>query len=197
MSDEPWPPLLRWPDEPLTDGVVVLDRLTFDDVDRVVFGCTDDVSQRWLPLPSPYTDAEARSFIGSRDSAADEGKELTFAVRDAVDHTLVGAMGITVRGHRWEVEIGYWTTPDRRGRGWTARAVRLLAAYALHTMPVRRVEILAALGNSSSLRVAERAGATYEGVRRSGMPSPDVEEDAAVYSFVTGDLPALDADLST
>ena len=187
MSDTPWPPPLQWPPEPLTDGVVVLSRLTFADIDRVVLGCTDPSSQQWLPLPAPYTPEAARAFIGSRDHAADSGNELTFGVRGAEDGVLAGAIGLSQRGYRREADIGYWTAPDRRGRGWTARAVRLLAFYALSTMPLRRIEIMAAVGNRHSRGVAEGARAMFEGVRRNGMPTPD-EGDAAVYSLILTDF---------
>ena len=187
MSDAPWPPPLRWPAEPLTDGVVLLDRLTQDDVARVVVGCTDESSQRWLPLPSPYGVAEASSFIESRAAAAQAGNELTFAVRGVDDGVLSGAMGLSQRGYRYEADIGYWTAPDRRGRGWTARAVRLVAGYALSTMPLRRIEVLASVDNIHSQGVARGAGATHEGVRRRGMPTPD-EGDAAVFSLIRTDF---------
>ena len=187
MSDTPWPVPLHWPAEPLTDGVVLLDRLTLDDVPRVVLGCTDEASQRWLPLPKPYGEAEASSFIESRETAAQAGNELTFAVRGAADGVLSGAMGLSQRGYRYEADIGYWTAPDRRGRGWTARAVRLVARYALSTMPLRRVEVLASVDNRHSQGVASGAGATYEGVRRRGMPTPD-EGDAAVFSLIRADF---------
>lgn len=187
MSDTPWPPPLRRPDTPLTDGVVLLDEMTFSDVPRVVEACSDPASQRWLPLPSPYTPEDARAFIGSRVPAADNGNELTFAVRGVEDGILAGAIGLSQRGYRHEADIGYWTSPDRRGRGWTARAVRLLAAYALHTMPLRRVEVIAAVENLHSQGVANAAGGVFEGVRRRGMPTPG-DEDAAVFSFIRSDF---------
>lgn len=187
MSDTPWPPPMAWPVEPLTDGVVTLGRLTFADVDRVVFSCTDAATQQWLALPAPYTDADARSFIDSRDQAAALGHELTFAVRGADDGVLAGAIGLSQRGYRHQGDIGYWTAPDRRGRGWTSRAVRLLSRYALTAMPLRRVEIMAAVDNTHSRGVADGAKAVFEGIRRNGMPVPD-EGDAAVYSLLRGDV---------
>lgn len=188
MSDTPWPPPLRWPDAPLTDGVVLLDRLTSADVPRVVLGCADADSQEWLPLPSPYTDAEAEAFVASRENAAASGAELTFAVRDVEQRVLAGVIGLTQRGRRGEGEIGYWTAPDRRGRGWTARGVRLVARYALENMPLRRVEILVAVGNVPSRHVAQTAGAVFEGIRRRGLPAPRDGEDALVFSLVAQDL---------
>lgn len=187
MSETPWPPPLLWPAEPLTDGVVVLSRLTFADIDRVVLGCTDPASQQWLPLPSPYTAESARSFIGSRDHAADAGNELTFGVRGADDGLLAGVIGLSQRGYRGEADIGYWMAPDRRGRGWTARAARLLAFFGLSMLAIRRVEIMAAVDNQHSRGVAEGAGALFEGIRRKGMPTPD-EGDAAVYSLILSDF---------
>jgi RimJ/RimL family protein N-acetyltransferase len=190
MSDTPWPPPLQWPAEPLTDGVVVLSRLTFADTERVVLGCTDPDTQRWLPIPSPYTDEDARAFIGTRDQAADEGIELTFGVRGTADDVLAGAVGLHLRGYRNEGDIGYWTAPDRRGRGWTARATRLLARYALGTLPLRRVEIIAAVENRASRGVAAGSGAVFEGIRRQGMPTAD-DDDAAVYAFIRADFEEL------
>lgn len=172
MSDTSWPPPLQRPDRPLTDGVVVLDELTFADVPRIVVACSDPASQRWLPLPSPYTDADARAFVGSRVPAADSGNELTFAVRGAGDKVLAGAIGLSQRGYRHEADIGYWTAPDRRGRGWTARAVRLLAQYALTTMPLRRVEVIVSIENLHSQAVARRPGRSSRACAGAACPPP-------------------------
>ncbi len=193
MSDRQWPPAaqwpppLDWPSEPLTDGVIVCDRLRMSDVERAVLGCTDPATQRWLPLPSPYGRPDAEAFIRSRGDAAASGEELTFAVRGAGDPTLAGAIGLSQRGRRNEAEIGYWTAPDRRGRGWTARAVRLVATHAMTTLPLRRIEILVAVDNVHSHHVARTAGAHCEGTRRNGLPS-GLRGDAVVYSLVPGDL---------
>lgn len=185
MSDEPWPPPLHWPAEPLTDGVVTLDRMTTADLDRVVLGCSDAHTQRWLPLPSPYGPAEARAFLDGREDAAARGEELTFAFRGG-DDLLAGVIGVSQRGSRGEAAIGYWTVPDRRGRGWTARAVVLLARYMFTTWSPRRIEIIVAPGNTHSAGVAAAAGAVREGIRRNGMP--DGSGDAVIFSLLAADV---------
>jgi RimJ/RimL family protein N-acetyltransferase len=187
MSDGIWPPPLRWPTEPLTDGVVTLDRLGAGDVDRVVLGCSDPDTQRWLPLPSPYGPVEARAFMGSRGDAAARGEELTFAFRGD-DGLLAGVVGLSQRGNRGEAAIGYWTTPDRRGRGLTARAVVLVARYAFANWSLRRIEIIIAPANHRSAAVAAASGATSEGVRRNGMP--DGSGDAIIFSLLAEDVAA-------
>lgn len=185
MSDEPWPLPLHWPDELLTDGVVGLDRMTAADLDRVVLGCSDEQTQRWLPLPSPYGPAEARAFFDGREDAAARGEELTFAFRGD-DGVLAGVIGVSQRGYRGEAAVGYWTVPDRRGRGWTARAVVLLARYVFTTWSPRRIEIIVAPDNARSAGVAAAAGAVREGVRRNGMP--DGSGDAVIFSLLAADV---------
>ena len=188
MSDTPWPPSLTWPPEPLTDGVVLLDRMTAADAPRVALGCADPQSQRWLPLPNPYGEAEALAFMDGREKAAAEGTELTFALRGAQDGLLAGAIGLMLRSRRNEAETGYWLTPDRRGKGMATRAVRLLARFAFANLPLNRIEILVAPGNDASVAVAVAAGATAEGLRRNGLPPPDNPRDALVFSLLPEDV---------
>lgn len=186
MSDGPWPPPLHWPEQPLTDGTVSVDRLRDADLDRIVAGAGDPQTQRWLPLPSPYGPAEAQAFLDGREEAAARGEELTCAFRGADDGLLAGAIGLSQRGARGEAAIGYWAVPDRRGRRWTARAVVLLARYAFDSWSPRRIEILANPGNDHSAAVATTAGAVREGIRRNGMP--DGSGDAVVFSLLATDL---------
>ena len=52
----------------LTTEVVRTDRLTLrpyrqDDVDAVHRACQDPDTQRWLPIPSPYTRDDAVEFV--------------------------------------------------------------------------------------------------------------------------------------
>jgi RimJ/RimL family protein N-acetyltransferase len=66
--------------------------------------------------------------------------------------------------------------------------VRLAARFAFDTLGLHRVEIAAQPENFPSRRVAEKVGATFEGVLRNrifkrGQPYP-----AALYSLIPEDL---------
>lgn len=101
---------------------------------------------------------------------------------------LLGGSGL----HRidWEVrsfEIGYWRRTGHAGRGLVTEAVRGLARMAFDTLQARRVEIRMDELNTSSRRVAERAGFTLEGVLRRDSITPAGEpRDTRVYSRVRG-----------
>lgn len=185
--DSDWPPRpLRWPDQPLTDGPVVLDRMHAGDVAALV-AAIDAQIHRWLPLPQPYTDDDAVAFLGWQDAAAQRGDTLNFALRDQPGGRLAGSIGLHFHGGPGVGEIGYWVAPWARGHGFAALGTRLLARFAFATYPLRRVEVLVEPGNAASRRAAERAGALSEGVRRAALEVRDEPRDAVVYAFARGD----------
>lgn len=106
------------------------------------------------------------------------------------DHegALLGGSGL----HRmnWEVrsfEIGYWRRAGHGQRGIVAEVVCALSRMAFDTLAASRVEIRMDSNNLASRRVAERAGFTFEGVRRQDSVTPTGEpRDTCVYSRVRG-----------
>jgi len=63
-------------------------------------------------------------------------------------------------------------------------AVRAVAAYAFRETDLIRLEIVVAVGNTRSQRVAERSAAVREGVLRSRVLLPTGPVDAVMYSLV-------------
>lgn len=171
------------------DGFV-LRRPALRDVPRVVTACTDDETQRWLPLPNPYGPVEAISFIETRAPTVQrEGTGLISALE--VDGQLAGMVDLMdVNWREQTVEIGYWISPDRRGQGLAGRSAGLLARWALQEQDIKRVEIRAATGNIGSQRAAVAAGFEPEGVLRSAGITPGGRVDLVVFGLTRGDLTA-------
>jgi RimJ/RimL family protein N-acetyltransferase len=191
LSDPSWPPApLPWPDAPLTDGVALLDPMRPDDAEAVITGASDPETIRFLPVPVPYSAADAQEFLDLQRRAAEAGKLLNFAIRRNGDPALVGSIGAQFAGRVGECEVGYWVTPAARGEGLAARGVRLLAGYLVRALPVHRVELLVDPANVASQRVCVAAGCTAEGLRRNASPVPRGEgwEPMLVYSLLPGDL---------
>lgn len=86
-------------------------------------------------------------------------------------------------------EIGYGVHPAYRGRGYATEAVRRLTAWALREGGLRRVELRANLDNLASIRVAEKAGFTREGLLRGGGFENDGPHDVVVFGLLAGDPP--------
>jgi len=84
-------------------------------------------------------------------------------------------------------EVGYGVHPAHRGRGYATEAVRRLTGWALGEGGLRRVELRANIDNFASIRVAEKAGFTREGVLRGAGFEHDGPRDLVVFSRIAGD----------
>ena len=172
----------------LTDGVVLLEPPTDADAEAITRACQDRELARWVPVPQPYTEQDARSFVENLVGPGWEtGGELTWGVREP-DGTLLGMVGL----HRVEhgsAEIGYWLAPWARHRGVMSRAVALVldAAFDPDGLDLLRVTWRATVGNWPSRRVAWRAGFVVEGtVRAEIVHREGVRRDAWVGTVLRG-----------
>jgi RimJ/RimL family protein N-acetyltransferase len=182
--------LLPAPEQPLRDGEVVLRRWRASDVGQLVEACKDPEIPRWTAAPDPYTEDDARSWVRGDPLAKEPpGDRVSFAIADGVnDDLLLGSMSI-MRVERGKLgEIGYWLAPWGRGRGAMTRAVRLLASWAFEEFALRRIELIIAVDNEPSNRVAELAGFTREGVLRQYRENKGVWRDHVMWSLVRGEL---------
>jgi RimJ/RimL family protein N-acetyltransferase len=154
------------PAEPLTDGVVQLRQWRSEDVPALVRAIDGDPEiSAWLELiPQPYGENEARTWIELAGTMWREGTASPFAVLAAGE--VVGGAGVTwIDREHCVGDIGYWIRRDARGRGYTTRAVRLIARWSFAS-GAARLQIRADAENASSIAVAERAGFAREGTMR-------------------------------
>jgi RimJ/RimL family protein N-acetyltransferase len=181
-------PAIPLPSPPLTDGEILLRPWEQRDVPAVTAACQDPEIPRWTVVPHHYTERHARDFISSTAGDISAGRELALAIVDTGDRVL-GALGMS--NFDWlgmTGEIGYWMAPDARRRGVGARATRMLAEWAVRSLGLERVELLAHPDNEASQRLAERAGFTREGVMRKYRRRHGVREDLVMYSLLAEDL---------
>lgn len=161
------------------------------DVQAVHTACQDPAIPRWTSVPSPFGMAQAHDYITRSQEEWRTDTQYRFAVTTKADGTLTGAVSLfrmTLRSAERQAEIGYWTTREQRGNGWTAEAVREVARWALTELGVERLEWLAEVGNSASRGVALKAGFRMEGTLRAKVSLRGVRRDAWIGSLLPGDL---------
>jgi ribosomal-protein-alanine N-acetyltransferase len=61
--------------------------------------------------------------------------------------------------------IGYWVAPEVAGKGITPTAVALVCDYLFNVVGIHRIEIDIRPENLASLRVVEKLGFRYEGLK--------------------------------
>ncbi len=181
-------PAIPLPDPPLTDGEIRLREWEPRDAPAVTVACQDPEIPRWTVVPRGYTERHAREFIDGTAVDLAGGRELALAVVDR-DDRLLGALGMS--NFDWvdlKAEIGYWVAAEARRRGIGARATSLLAEWALTSLGLERLELLAHPENEASQRLAERAGFTREGTLRRYRRRHGVREDLVMFSLLAEDL---------
>ena len=177
---------LAVPDPPLSDGEVALRPFESKDSGWVAAACQDEELHRWLPLPRPYGERDARAYIRRNQREWGEGTRATFAVVESTTGEGLGAIALTI--HRPGLaEVGYWVSAERRRAGVATRAVRLLAGWAFHELHVDRLQLTTHPDNTASQRVAERAGFEREGILRAYHATPQGPRDAVMFSLLPGD----------
>jgi ribosomal-protein-serine acetyltransferase len=180
-----------FPETTLTAGDLTLRPFSQSDADDVVSACQDVETLRWLPLPRPYTRADAEWFIGTfGPTQRDSGEGVVFAIESA--GRLAGA--IDLKRVNWVTkvaEVGYWVAPWARGRGVASGAAQALSLWAIRDHGFERVELFAATGNAGSQRAAEKAGFVREGVARNACSVNGGRMDMVSFSLVPEDLLTL------
>ncbi len=171
----------------LTDGVISLRRPVDADAAPLCAAVLASLPELTPFMPwatAAFDDAAALEWIrGEREP--DEVQYLI--VGD--DGEVAGGCGLNLfnQVNRF-ANLGYWLRSDRTGRGWATRATVLLAHHGLTRLGLERVEIMMAIENEASRRVAERARATFEGTLRHRFLLHGRYHDAHLYSLIRPDL---------
>jgi len=178
------------PDPPLSDGVVTLRPWAEEDAGALVAAIDGDPEiSKWLEMiPQPYGEAEAKAWIAAAQGMWRDGTAATFGVR--ANGEVVAGCGVNWIDREHAVgDIGYWAGRDARGHGYVTRAVQLAARWSFDC-GCERLQLRADAENEPSLRVAERAGFTREGVQRSARYNPRLGRrmDFVVFSLLPGEL---------
>lgn len=145
---------------------------------------------RWLPwCHNNYSIEESKEFIRSRETAAHDGEWYSFAVFERESARFLGGVGLNFFNPVHQMaNLGYWVRTSAAGRGVATNATCAVARFGFEELGLQRIEILAAVGNLASQRVAEKAGAVREGILRKRLLIHGVPQDAVLFSLLAQDL---------
>lgn len=140
---------------------------------------------RWMGwCHAAYRVDDAREWIAAQKELARQALAFEFAVRN-VDGRYLGGCGVNQvnRANRF-ANLGYWVRTSAAGRGVATAAARLVADRVFQQSDLVRLEIVCAVDNVRSQRVAEKLGAVREGILRRRLVTPSGPTDAVMYSLV-------------
>jgi len=105
-----------------------------------------------------------------------------FAITRADSTMFLGRVGLDQISASRTANVGYWVRTGQTRQGIATAAVRLIAQFGFEDLGLLRLELLIAVENPASRRVAEKVSATLEGVLPAG-PRGDGELHNSSYCF--------------
>ncbi len=145
-----------------------------------------DVAQ-WNPAPLVVDLASAAEWC-RRGADWSSGSHATFSILDAATGAFVGNVSIhNIDVEQGTADVGYRIAAGYRNRGVASAGVRAATAFALDDLGLFRVQLLHAVPNVASCRVAEKAGFTLEGTMRLGGAYGDQRHDEHLHARLRGD----------
>ncbi len=152
-----------------TQRLILRPMRTTDAFDMYEYACREDVTEYllWSPHPSVSDTREYLAYIEHRYASCDF---YDWAVTLADSGKMIGTVGFT----RLEMahnlgEIGYVLNPNYHGKGFGTEAARRVLDFGFDTLGLHRIEAKFMQGNTSSLRVMEKLGMSFEGYHRDAM----------------------------
>jgi ribosomal-protein-serine acetyltransferase len=139
----------------------------------------------WMPwCHSGYSLAEAIEWVASCERKFREGTEFEFVISNPAGDFL-GICGLNSINEAYRLaNLGYWLRTSATGRGFATAAVRQVIEFAFHRTGLARLEIVCAVGNHRSQRVAERVGALREAVLHDRLVLHGQAHDAVLYAVL-------------
>jgi ribosomal-protein-alanine N-acetyltransferase len=132
---------------------------------------------------------DTRGSIRALQQNARNGQGLPFVIE--VDGQLAGQLNVTsiAYGSLSSATIGYWIAERFAGRGATPTAVALATDHCFQALGLHRMEICIRPENAKSLRVVEKLGFRYEGLRRRYIHINGDWRDHFCFALVTEEVP--------
>lgn len=176
----------------LTDGVIALRPIGPEDTPAVVEAVRESVAEimPWMSWCTPdYDPTGARAFLSTLPTRWEQGLQYGFAITDVQTGGFLGGAGLNhINVVTRLANLSYWVRTSACGRGIATRSARLVGEFAVKQVGLLRAEIVVAVENKPSQRVAEKAGAKREGVLRNRLIVQENVLDAVMYSLTPQDF---------
>jgi RimJ/RimL family protein N-acetyltransferase len=176
----------------ITDGVILMRPFHPQDAEETFTAVRESLTELkpWMSWAHDgYSLNDSKEFIRITRARWEEGTLFAFVITDSNSGSVLGGCSLSHIHPVYHLcNLGYWVRTSRRGEGIAVRATRLAARFAFEKGGLIRVEIVMAVNNTASRRVAEKAGAHYEGILHNRMVVGREIYDAHMYSLIPKDF---------
>jgi RimJ/RimL family protein N-acetyltransferase len=147
------------PNPPLADGTVALRPWCVEDAPVLARAWADPAIRRWCSVPGDATAEGAERWITGADGCRQDGLALDLAIE--TEDGVVGEVGLgPIQWAHERAAVGFWIDAEHRRGGHAAKALRLLATWALAELPLQTLAAEASSENPASGWTLAAAGFT-------------------------------------
>ncbi len=140
--------------------------------------------------PNGANSFDIRGMVRGLIRQVDAREGLPFVIE--VDGQVVGQLNVAniLYGSVSNAIIGYWIAPEFAGRGIAPTAVALATDYLFNDLRLHRVEIAIRPENGPSLRVVEKLGFRYEGLKQRYIHINGAWRDHYLFALTHEEVPS-------
>lgn len=176
----------------LTDGKVLLRTCRMEDALEHCNAIHESITElmKWTAWANnDYSVEDSQIWLKACITMWEKGAEYNFVIVNPETNKLIGWCGLNrIDYQNMVANLGYWVRKKYCNNGVASSAALLLARFGFEKLYFNRIEIVAATGNIASRRVAEKTGATREGIMRNVMSVHGRILDGVLFSLIPGDL---------
>ncbi len=176
----------------LTDGLITLRPPKMTDAPEIVAAVQESVAEisPWMDwCTSEYSIPIAEKWLATLPAQWEADTQYALLITDAQDGQVLGGTGLNhIHPVHHLANLGYWVRTSATGRGVATRATRLVAQFGVEQLKLLRTEIIVAVNNRPSLRVAEKSDARREGILRNRLTVRKKVLDAVIFSLTPQDF---------
>lgn len=172
----------------LTTDRLILRNFTLADAPEVKRMAGDvAIAKNTLNMPHPYVDGVAEEWINSLDAEFLSDTSVVFAVTLKETGKLTGAIGLMLKLHLRNAEMGYWMGKEFWNMGYTTEAAIGVIQYAFKNLPIHKICANHFHDNEASGKVMLKAGMHYEATLKEHLWHWNTYKDLMNYAIFNPD----------
>lgn len=135
------------------------------------------------------TSFDIKAMVRGLLKSLEKNEGMPFVIE--VDGEIVGQLNVSnmLFGSVSSATIGYWIAPEAAGKGITPTAVALVTDYLFSNLGLHRVEIDIRPENQASLRIVEKLGFRFEGLKERFIHINGAWRDHYVFALTREEVP--------
>jgi len=158
-------------------------------LEKLILGNRDWLRPWEATNPGAPNSFDVRSQLRGLLRQLDDESGIPFVIE--VDGAIQGQLNVAniMYGSVSSAVLGYWISPEIAGRGVTPVSVALATDYLMNQQGLHRVEIDVRPENTASLRVVEKLGFRYEGIKQRYIHINGDWRDHYIFALTNDEIP--------